>query len=146
MKASSPSVCVIHLLGCVRSFCDDRTIKGEVSKETDALSRSVAAQLEKLKRGVATSARSDESAAVAQAKILTGTQNRQLKAELGGRISALEMRVEQCEQTAVGGGYSWISVHDTAVEVFESEVTPAFPHLPDIRADHTKLHTVMFGF
>ena len=57
---------------------------------------------------------------------------------IGVRISALEMRVERCEQTAVGGGCCWISVHDTAVEVFVSEVTPAFPHLPDIRADHTK--------
>jgi hypothetical protein len=111
-------------------FCDDRTIRGEVSKETDALSRSVAAQLETLKHGVATSAGSEGIAAVAQAKILTTAQNRQLKAELGARISALEMRVEQCEQTAVGRGCCWISVHDTAVEVFESEVTPDAAHLP----------------
>ena len=100
-------------------------MKGDVSKEVDALSRSMSVQLEQLKCGVATSVGDEGGEAVTQAKILTRSSNRQLKAELGGRISALEMRVAQCEQHLLRGGCCWISVRDTAVEVFENKVTRA---------------------
>lgn len=113
-------------------FRDDRAIKGEVAKETDALSRSVAAHLERLNHGLVTSAESEGVAAVAQAKILAAAQNRQLEAELGLRISALETRVAQCEKAKVLGGCCCISVHDTAVEVLESEVTPLPPVFLDV--------------
>ena len=87
----------------------------------DALSRSVTSQLDKLKHGV-TAGAEGWGAAVTQAKIHGGVQNRKLKSELDGRISALERRLVQCEKNAVGSGFCWISVRETATQVYENEV------------------------
>lgn len=100
-----------------------------MSKEVDALSSSMSAQLEKLKYGVSASVGDEGSAAVTQAKILTESSSRQLRAELDGRISALEVRVVQCEQHVLRSGCCWISVRDTAVEVFENKVVRAAVNL-----------------
>lgn len=117
-----------HVYACALTLVlfGNRNITGEVMKKMDALSRSVTAHLEKLKYGVATPDRAnDSSAGTTQGKIVTAAQNRKLRAELGRRISALEMRVVQCEQTLPGGGCCWISVRDTAIEAFENEVMHA---------------------